>query len=86
MSAEKPQIKQKKSNKSVQHNILKRKETGKCEETVRSAKTRRSDSNKKHDGLFRVDKDYYTRQVQEFEELVEETIPKCHDTQTIEGM
>ena len=38
------------------------------------------------DGLLRVSSEYYTDQVQEYEELAEEIIPNSQDTQVIEGM
>lgn len=40
----------------------------------------------KRDKLFQVERDYYTHQVREFEELEEEIIPNSTQTETIEGI
>lgn len=40
---------------------------------------------RQQENLLRVNHGYYTQQVQEFEELVEETIPMHTDIQPIEG-
>lgn len=41
---------------------------------------------KRLDGLLRIGDDYYTQQVREYEELVEEIIPNSHFNQNIEGL
>lgn len=51
----------------------------------KSDKLKQSTVSESTDGLLRLDHNYYTEQVVEFQELTEETIPNKEDTQLIEG-
>lgn len=53
--------------------------------TSSSSSTSRRPQRIKCDGLLRVTTEYYTQQVQEYEELSEEIIPNSENTQVIEG-